>query len=284
VSPAEKKWVFWTSSEAFRRRPPPFFGLTRIPFGETWVLKNGTVLEAGTHFIMPFVNSVVKVKNAHPVSMGIITNEVSTKDGTIVNAYAVTQISIDDPAKSTFYRDPQTNRPDSEAAAGYLLKRVLSQEMANISVSSTGEISEADKTLIADKMKAALKTKANIFGLSVIDVDFRGAFSPSYNLQDRLRAFDPPPPDPNAPGHNLSADYWADVLPPPFFEKFKFGSRKELKAAAAVSLEWSVPSPPDYHHFNMLPKMTTAEGAPPSIVEPSTKAEGAPPSTFEPRL
>ena len=105
-----------------------------------------------------------------------------------------------------------------------------------------------------------------------------------------MRAFSPPLPEKDAPGHNLSADYWAEVLPPPFFEKFKFGSRKELKAAAAVSLEWSIPSPPDYHHYNMviffnpvlfifpsfsplqIPKMTTAEGAPPSTAEPSSKA------------
>lgn len=139
--------------------------------------------------------------------------------------------------------------------------------MANTSVSSTGEISEADKLLIAGKMKAALKTKANIFGLSLLDVEIRktithsktyfniilgGAYLPSYNLPDRLRAFSPPLPEKDAPGHNLSADYWAEVLPPPFFEKFKFGSRKELKAAAAVSLEWSIPSPPDYHHYNMV--------------------------------
>jgi hypothetical protein len=63
---------------------------------------------------------------------------------------------------------------------------------------------------------------------------------------------DPPLVDESVPGHNLSADYWSEVLSPPFFEKVKFGSQKELKTPAAVSLEWSIPSPPDFHHFNMV--------------------------------
>jgi hypothetical protein len=56
------------------------------------------------------------------------------------------------------------------------------------------------------------------------------------------------------------------VLTPPFFEKKTFGSRKEALTPAAVSLEWSIPSPPDYHHFNMIPKTTAiASGDVPKI-------------------
>ena len=77
-----------------------------------------------------------------------------------------------------------------------------------------------------------------------------------------MRALNPPLVEPDTPGHNLSNDYWADhVLTPPFFEKRKFGSEKEARTPAAVSLEWSVPSPPDYHHFNMVPKVTVAPPA-----------------------
>ena len=65
----------------------------------------------------------------------------------------------------------------------------------------------------------------------------------------------PPERDPTQIGHGLSNDYWADELTPPYFEKKKYGSEYEPVTPAAVSLEWSIPSPPDYHHFNMIPKM-----------------------------
>ena len=43
---------------------------------------------------------------------------------------------------------------------------------------------------------------------------------------------------------NDGLDYWADVITPPFFEKLKFGGRKEYKTLATNDLVWSIPSPP----------------------------------------
>jgi hypothetical protein len=71
-------------------------------------------------------------------------------------------------------------------------------------------------------------------------------------LREKVRAYHTPGQEPDSAGHGLSADYWADVLTPPMFEKFRYGSNRQLKTAAAVSLEWSIPSPPDFHHFNMV--------------------------------
>jgi len=65
-----------------------------------------------------------------------------------------------------------------------------------------------------------------------------------------LRAMDPPERPANAVGHGLSPNYWEDALTPPFFDKRKFGSLRTRKTPIAVTLEWSIPSPPDFHHFN----------------------------------
>ena len=83
-----------------------------------------------------------------------------------------------------------------------------------------------------------------------------GAFPSTSQVPDKLRALDPPVVEADFPGHGLGADYWSEVLSPPFFQKCKYGAAKEQIAPAAVSLEWSIPSPPDYHHFNELPRMT----------------------------
>ena len=45
---------------------------------------------------------------------------------------------------------------------------------------------------------------------------------------------------------------WADVLTPPYFMKFKHGSEKSPVTPMTPSMEWNVPSPPDFHHFNMV--------------------------------
>jgi hypothetical protein len=80
-------------------------------------------------------------------------------------------------------------------------------------------------------------------------------------VPDKIRALEQPMRAPDAAGHGLSADYWQDSLTPPFFESQKFGSRYEAVTPAAVSLEWSIPSPPDYHHFNEVPKLVVSEEA-----------------------
>lgn len=82
-----------------------------------------------------------------------------------------------------------------------------------------------------------------------------GTFATSSNVADKIRAFDPPYPDFDAPGHDLHADYWNDFLTPPFFAKFKYGSEKVPVTPVTPSLEWNIPSPPDFHHFNMQPKL-----------------------------
>lgn len=130
------------------------------------------------------------------------------------------------------------------------MRKTLHREIASISVNAQGEISQSDKTAIAQKIQSALKAKEAEFGLEVISVEVRGAFPSEFNVPDKLRALDPPLRPEDAAGHGLSADYWSEVLSPPYFEKRTFGSGKEIRTPATVSLEWAIPSPPDYHHFN----------------------------------
>ncbi|TPX70714.1 hypothetical protein SpCBS45565_g01545 [Spizellomyces sp. 'palustris'] len=260
LDPREKRWDFWTTSDAFSEVKPKFGGVSWVPNGEIWVMSRSgqpsKVLQAGTHFLIPGVDKIKAVKAAHPVVMGVVSPSNATKDGKKVDAYAVVYVKVTDPVASAFYVDAETNHPDSERAAAKTVRKILQREVANLGVDAEGEISSADKTALAQKITAALKAKETEFGLEVINVEIRGAFPTEANVPDKLRALDPPLRPVDAAGHGLSADYWSEVLSPPFFEKRTFGSNKEIRTPATVSLEWAIPSPPDYHHFNEVPKMT----------------------------
>lgn len=255
----EKNWDFWTSSDAFRGVNPSIQGIAAVvPSGEVWVVSTGgnlSALKEGISFAVPFLTRVVAVKNPDPISMGIMTVAVKTKDGQDVNAYAVAHVKVADFCKSVAYVDPETNRNDSERAAAQVVRKTLESLVANISVGSSCEISASDKSQISEKIVSALNAKAAEFGMEISGVEVRGVYPVSASIPDKLRALDPPMHLATAAGDNLSADYWADLLSPPFFEMKKFGSAKETKTAVATSLEWSIPSPPDFHHFNQIPNM-----------------------------
>ncbi|KAJ3386225.1 hypothetical protein HDU84_001742 [Entophlyctis sp. JEL0112] len=283
LHPAEKKWDFWTSSDAFQGIKPTLGGVTSVPFGEVWVTESGSVLAAGTHFTMPF-GKVKAVKSVHTISFGVVSPALKSLDGVSVNAYAVAYIKVTDFAKSALYLDPESNRYDSERAAAKVVKKTLEQNVSSLSVGS-GSISDSDARSLASKIESALKAKESQFGISVEGVEIRecyfemmqstmfgslgGLFPASQNIAEKLRALDPPLLLEHHAGHGLKADYWNDVLTPAFFFKYKYGNRKEVVTPAAVTLEWSIPSPPDYHHFNELPRQTA------DAPEPSKKIAAA---------
>ncbi|KAJ3315520.1 hypothetical protein HDU76_002178 [Blyttiomyces sp. JEL0837] len=251
LHPTEKKWDFWTSSDAFLEVKPSLGGYSHVPYGEVWVLEGGKVLTEGGHFLTPFAK-VKAVKNVHPISFGVISPALKSKDGASVNAYAVVYIQVKDFVKSATYVDPESNTFDSERAAAKAVKRVLEQYVPSLSSSS---LSASDVSTLSEKITSTLKSKADEYGLDVLSVEIRGVFPTSLNIPDKLRALDPPLLLPTAAGHGLANDYWADVISPPFFQKYKFGSDKEVVTPATVTLEWSIPSPPDYHHFNEVPRL-----------------------------
>ena len=169
--------------------------------------------------------------------------------------------------KSAYYHDPALRRGDSESAVANLIQETITAELPNLTVPASGDISAQDVEGLSAKVSAALKAKEDTFGLKLIGLEFRmlylfhshhyigGAFSRETGVPDKLRALDPPLRADDAPGHNLANDYWSEYLSPPYFEKCKYGTENTGATPAAVSLEWCIPSPPDYHHFNMVPKM-----------------------------
>ncbi|KAJ3220385.1 hypothetical protein HDU67_000052 [Dinochytrium kinnereticum] len=259
LAPLEKKWDFWTTSDAFLAVKPTLGGYSRVPYGEVWVIERGSstrLLTEGSHILLPFVDKVKAIKNTNTISMGIVSPTVKSADGASVNAYAVVYLNVTDYIKSACYVDPESNQADSERAAAKIVKRLLEQEIAQVSVGEAGILSEGAAKTLSDKISATLKAKSDDFGLEIAAVEIRGAFSSALNLPDKLRALDPPLLLPEQAGHNLANDYWADVITPPFFQKRKFGNEKEVVTPATVTLEWAVPSPPDYHHFNEVPRLT----------------------------
>lgn len=88
-----------------------------------------------------------------------------------------------------------------------------------------------------------------------------GAFPLGENVPVKIRAFETPYPDLEGPGHDLAPDYWNEMMTPPYFQKMKFGSDYVPVTPIAPSMEWNVPSPPDFHHFNMQPKVAVGPDA-----------------------
>ncbi|KAJ3101898.1 hypothetical protein HDU96_009845 [Phlyctochytrium bullatum] len=272
LAPVEKKWDFWTTSDAFLAVKPTLGGLSYVPYGEVWVVERGSsvrVLTEGSHILLPFVDKVKAVKNSNIVSMGIVSPAIKSADGVSVNAYAVVYLKVTDFVASATYVDPESNQTDSERAAAKIVKRLLEHEIPSVTVSGSSVLSEAAAKTLSDKITSALKAKSQEFGLEVVAVEIRGAFDTALNLPDKLRALDPPLLLPEAAGHGLANDYWADVISPPFFQKRKFGSEKEVVTPATVSLEWAIPSPPDYHHFNEVPRLTADASSAGKAVAPA---------------
>ncbi|RKO86668.1 hypothetical protein BDK51DRAFT_16257, partial [Blyttiomyces helicus] len=259
LDPREKAWTFWTSSDAFNPTKPKFLGLTSVPAGEVWVMSNGKVLHPGVHFLIPGVVSIKAVKAADPIAMGILGADIKAKDGSSVDAYAVVYIQITDYLQSANYVDDTkvSDNIDSERAIADVVQETLKREIAQLSVGASG-LSAADKAKLHEKVASALRIHEADFGTQTLSVEIRGVFPVSAGVPDKLRAMDPPPPAVDAVGHGLANDYWSEVLTPPFFEKLKFGSEKEVRTPAAVSLEWTIPSPPDFHHFNEVNTETFA--------------------------
>jgi hypothetical protein len=126
----------------------------------------------------------------------------------------------------------------------------LAEQIPKLSLTSSDKISESDSTSLGAALLAALKSHEQKLGLSFESVEIRGLFPSALGVPSKLRALEEPHPDFDAPGHGLSNDYWEDVMTPPYFRKETFGSAKQPVTPAVSSLEWSVPSPPDFHHFN----------------------------------
>lgn len=255
----QKPWEFWTSSPAFHMTTPKTRGFVKVPLGEVWVVERfgGYVktLQPGLSFMLPFIENVKAVKNLTYNSMGFMVNDVHAKDGSVLDAYGVAIFKVADAKKSTYYVDAETNKQDSERAASRLLRKSLSSLIAS---TPGGQLSESTKSDLAAQLLQKVKSHESELGLVFEQIEIRGAFDVAQNVPVKIRAYETPYPDLEGPGHDLAADYWADVLTPPYFQKATFGSGKVPVTPMTPSMEWNIPSPPDFHHFNMQPKLTVA--------------------------
>jgi len=258
LKPSEGKWEFWTSSPAFAPTMPKTRGVVSVPIGESWVVERlgsyNRTLQSGVSFILPFVESVKSVKNTTLSSLGFISTEINTPHG-LFDAYAVLHYKVADASISTYYVDPETNKQDSERAASRILRKALSTKV--LTLSSTA-LSAADKEKLGEEILEGFKKDAGALGLSAEKVEIRGVFPQSQQVPQKLRAYEYPAVDLDGPGHDLEADYWTEVLSPPYFQKMKYGSSYVPVTPITPSMEWNIPSPPDFHHFNMQPKVTVA--------------------------
>lgn len=230
----------------------------KVPVGEQWVIQSGgkykKTISTGSHFLMPLVDSVKCVKQTGLCSLGVFAPKITLKDGKVVDCYAVAYYYVTNASKSAYFKDPESNKYDSERTAARAIKKSLSSALSN-GASNTEIISQVMKTL---------GQKQQDWGLEFKNIELRilcllgGVFDTAENVPAKIRAYDPPMPDFNTPGHDLKADYWSDHLSPPFFFKNTYGSSRRPQDSTVPSMEWSIPSPPDFHHFNMQPKVAVA--------------------------
>jgi hypothetical protein len=164
---------------------------------------------------------------------------------------------VTDVRRSAYYVDPESRKLDSERALIRRFQRKCAGMIRDMTLGGA-QLSAEQKTTLADTLLAAMNSRSEEFGLHVESIEIRGAVPVEEAIADKVRAYDVPMPDPEAPGHNLAADYWAEHLTPPYFEKQQYGSNKIARTPAATSLEWSIPSPPDFHHFHQTPKMVVS--------------------------
>jgi hypothetical protein len=255
LSVEEKKWQCWTNSQGeFEMKPAPWW-VAAIPKDETWVVERfgkSRELAPGFHFFIPKIDKVKSVKSLTPLTSGVVSRGMGVNRD--LDIYLVAHFEVVNATKSAYYSHPAVKNGDSERALMTLAQNVIKDFSA-----SKSELVAQDGLALRELVLKELTSSADELGLKMIDVEFRGAFKSDERVPDKLRAICAPDKDPSVPGHGLSNDYWADELTPPFFEKKKYGSEYEPITPATVSLEWSIPSPPDFHHFNMIPKMVAPQ-------------------------
>ena len=128
----------------------------------------------------------------------------------------------------------------------------------NSQVECKDGLKEKDRLNIENKLLESMREQQSEWGLDFIKIEFRGSWDVKEIVPDKIRAYGLPEIDYTTPGHDLSPDYWGDMLTPKFFFRNKFGSQKDVVTRTAPSWEWSIPSPPDFHHFNQLPRVCVA--------------------------
>ena len=151
---------------------------------------------------MPFIENVKTVKATTLTSLGFISTEINTKAG-VFDAYGVAYYNISDPAKSAYYKDPESNKDDSERSASRILRRALA---GLVEKKPETKLSASQKEDLGKELLKSVQAKSSDLGLEFVKVEVRGIFPKSQNVPVKLRAYEYPAVDLTTPGHDLSPD------------------------------------------------------------------------------
>jgi hypothetical protein len=151
---------------------------------------------------LPFVENIKTVKSTVLTSLGFISTEINTKGG-VFDAYGVAYYNIVDPAKSAYYKDPESNKDDSERSASRVLRRALARLVEK---RTDFKLSPSQKEELGQELLKTIQPKGAELGLEFLKVEVRGIFPKSDNVPVKLRAYEYPAIDFDTPGHDLSAD------------------------------------------------------------------------------
>ncbi|KAI9009171.1 hypothetical protein DFJ74DRAFT_687250 [Hyaloraphidium curvatum] len=250
ITEREKTWVFWSTTNYGKKPSPGFINI--VPASEQWVIESGgrfsKVAGPGWNVLLPFIHKVKAVKSVHGTTLGVLSRKAKSKTGD-VDAYAVIYAKYSDLSKVSHHN---SGSMDGELELVTYASKVMAEAVAGVAT----PLSESDRAALASKVKAGIANRAAELGLTVETVEFRDAWPVSAEVPDRLVALEKAPRPSWDHTHHLANDYWAQIMPPLFFTKFRYGNLREPETLATVGLEWNLPSPPEYHHYHAgLPKL-----------------------------
>lgn len=128
----------------------------------------------------------------------------------------------------------------------------LANEASKYSFKGDGVIDANVEKKLIDDLKEALAENSTNYGMKIMKIEIRGAWDVAQEVPLRMYSVEPEADRPDVDLSVLPNDYWTEVLEPPPFLRYTYGSEKMIDTPAVTSLEWAVPSPPDYHHYNMV--------------------------------
>jgi len=219
--------------------------LNVVPQGEQWIIESGgrfsKVAGPGINVLLPFIHKVKAVKAASGTTLGVLSRKAKSKTGE-VDAYAVLYTQYSDFSKVAHHG----GQMDGELELVQHAQKVMADAVAEFS----SPLSDADRASLSAKVKAGVAARAAEVGLTVENVEFRDAWPVSSDMPARLVSLEKPPRPTWDHTHHLSNDYWSEVMPPLFFTKYRYGNLREPETSTAGSLEWCLPSPPEFHHYH----------------------------------
>lgn len=155
-------------------------------------------------------------------------------------------------SQSAFYVDEERGGCDAETSLQYITLEAIANEARNHKFSGDGKVDPEVEKVILQKIHEKHAAHTPHYGMEVLSVELRGVWKQSDEVPLRIYSLEPEAPRPDIQQSILPNDYWGEVMEPMPFKRYTYGSEKMIDTPAVTSLEWAIPSPPDYHHYNMV--------------------------------